>query len=135
MSSGEVPDSIPCKKYPKPVHGTVRCGGNLCLVQCDHGYLRNEQHAFIYKCDTKLNEWKSIPEGKPVPWPDCDEVTNLFSRWILFYVKRFSSRELVFDNCSYMYMNYPGARTKITTYSDKIFELLLLNSYFSYYKQ
>lgn len=80
MISGKIPDDIVCPKFRQPANGRTRCAGNLCLVQCDEGYLQSIEHAFVYRCMPEAKKWVPLPEDKQIPWPDCEKVTNYFFR-------------------------------------------------------
>lgn len=85
MLSNGVPDNFKCQKLREPKNGKVRCGGTLCLVQCNPGYMQSVHHAFVYQCGI-TNKWTTIPADKSIPWPDCDEVNNLYLTLTLIFL-------------------------------------------------
>ncbi|XP_057310737.1 uncharacterized protein LOC130648694 [Hydractinia symbiolongicarpus] len=68
-----IPKTFKCPRIPSPRNGVVRCGGSLCLVECNPGFQQDSNTAFVYKCSRETGEWSTIPKGKPIPWPECRE--------------------------------------------------------------
>ncbi|XP_057311507.1 uncharacterized protein LOC130649272 isoform X2 [Hydractinia symbiolongicarpus] len=68
-----IPENSKCPRIPSPRNGVVRCGGSLCLVQCNPGFQHGTDTAFVYKCNKDIRKWSTLPKGKPIPWPDCTE--------------------------------------------------------------
>lgn len=66
-----------CPYYPPPVNGAFACDdwmlGQFCQVYCDARYDFNFQPAEWYICNSRA-QWQTLPEGLPVPWPDCSSL-------------------------------------------------------------
>jgi len=74
---------INCTHYENPKNGMVRCGGQLCLVMCDPGYISDRRTAFVYRCIEETKQWKTLPEGKMLPWPNCRKLPEVNSLEVL----------------------------------------------------
>ncbi|KAL1483566.1 hypothetical protein MTO96_033097 [Rhipicephalus appendiculatus] len=63
-----------CPFHPAPLNGALACDdqyyGQFCQAFCDDRFEFLREPAEAYICDASL-EWKTSPEGMPVPWPDC----------------------------------------------------------------
>lgn len=63
-----------CPYHPAPQNGALSCDmgmyGQFCEPYCNEHFDFIEEPADWYICAKDLR-WYTIPEGKPVPWPDC----------------------------------------------------------------
>ncbi|XP_066933802.1 uncharacterized protein [Clytia hemisphaerica] len=72
-----VPKDFECEHMTAPANSKIKCGGRLCLVKCDEGYVSHPKNAFVYRCKVETKEWITLPKGLPLPIPGCIKISDL----------------------------------------------------------